>query len=93
MPRQELTSSDEQVLCVESFAEEYCAPCCMITEEGAQAIRDGSLSADTVMEFASDIFAVATEGMEVDSCYVIHLDGRWPELYTEEALRKSLELL
>lgn len=90
MPSQELTSSDGQVLCVESYADEYSAPCCMITEAGLQAIRDGSLSPDAVSEFAEDISATASEGMEPEQCYVIHLEGRWPELYTEEALQRSL---
>jgi hypothetical protein len=91
MPRQKLISLNEQELLLESFAEEYCAPCCVITEAGLEAIQDGLLSTDEVMEFAGDIFAIATEGMEQDTCYVIHMEGRWPELYSEEALRKSLE--
>lgn len=76
---------------MESYADEYSAPCCMITEAGLQAIRDGSLSSDEVVEFAEDIFATASEGMEPQPCYVIHFEGRWPELYTEGALQRSLE--
>lgn len=91
MSRQELTSSRGQVVCIESYAEEYSAPCCLITEAGLSALRDGSLSVEAVMEFASDIFATATEGIEPEPCYVIHFEGRWPELYTEEALQKTLE--
>jgi|GEM_PF-1947365 len=91
MARQELTSEDGTVLCLESFAEEYGAPCCTVTEAGQEALRNGSLSPDQVMEFTADIFAIAKEGDEPDACYVVHLEGRWPELYTESALQKSLE--
>lgn len=91
MPRQELKSQNGQALCVESYADEYSAPCCMITEAGLQAIRDGSLLPDAVSEFAQDIFATASEGMEPEPCYVVHFEGRWPELYSEEALQESLE--
>lgn len=91
MARQELKSQDGEVLCMESFAEEYCAPCCAVTEAGIEALRDESLSSDGLIEFVSDIFAIATEGEEPQACYVIHFPDRWPELYTEEALQKSLE--
>ena len=93
MSREKLVSSRGQIVCIESYAEAYSAPCCPLTQAGLFALREGSLSVDAVMEFASDIFATASEGMEPEPCYVIHFEGRWPELYTEEALQKTLEKL
>ncbi len=90
MAQKELLSSEGLILCDESYADEYSAPCCVITEHAFQAIRDELFSFEKIIEFADDISALASEGMEPESCYVISLPGRWPELYTEEALRRSI---
>lgn len=61
------------------FAEQYQKPC--IRLEGGECFEE-------VVMFALDCDATYNDGE--DDCYVIQFPGRPQELYTEQALRRSL---
>lgn len=63
------------------FAEQYNVPCLVL---------DGSETPDDAVERAARDECVYFDGE--DHCYVICFPGRSPELYTEDALRRSLPM-
>ena len=67
----------------EDYAPQYNTPCVLL--EPLQ------YDADQIIDYAKRIGAVFLEDPE-SICYVIQFPGRPQELYTEEALRRSLRL-
>lgn len=63
------------------FAEQYSVPCVAI---------DGTETADEVIRHARESEAVYYEDGPDDECFVIQFPDRPQELYTGEALRRSL---
>lgn len=61
------------------MAEQYARPCIVL---------EGNETPDEVIERAWYAEALFDDGE--DECYVIQFPGRPPELYTEDALRRSL---
>lgn len=64
------------------MAEQYGVPC---------VVLDGTEAASEVICFARESEAIYYEDGPDDECFVVQLPGRPQELYTENALRRSLE--
>lgn len=77
----------------ESYAEEQDMPCCIVSEAGIEAFRDGIVTVDDLAEFVGDIFGVKIVDPDVEEYYVVQFPDKWPELFTEEELQKRVAQL